>query len=478
MKEFNILWIDDDWEHMNNTEFLILDEIRTKLLSYDSRLNIVTKSSIADGVMSILGRDIRYDFVIIDLDFKNENEKSEKDKYNYSDLVDQIQNKGIKYAILSNQKVNFNLSETVAKTKNLIIGIYDKGNYAKFIGDMQNISRFSPLNILHISDFHYDSTMEGNEAIEQEDRFEKLIKIASEMHKKEMIDYVIFSGDLAYKKPDQDLKICGKFIRKLINSTINDYSKIFIIPGNHDIEWDNYEQSKISAIPANSFYEFYKEVFDDNLDFISRLIGYNSRNDSFDNNCNPDSFCWSYTNMNNLVSILGLNSVTTSADLKSKGKISKNVISFIKKEWSRYPTKHELRIAVFHHNILPPFSINKLDESESLLNSGEILELLSELNCDILLSGHCHDSYLYNFSFSSLNYNGFNNFKNITYISTGTFGGVTPTLDRARSFNMIKVYQSKDEHTKTIRLSPIVYDSRRKEWIKQKELHTDIHQNH
>ena len=241
---------------------------------------------------------------------------------------------------------------------------------------------------------------------------------------------------------------------------------------------EDFSNAKIGKHSGSTFYQFLKDIYIKNLEVISKLVGFNPKNYAFDDS-HPDSFSWSYVNENSQVKFLCLNSVIAEQNtlLVGKGRISKNTISFIEKEWSVPPQMNELRIAVFHHNILPPFSINTLDENDNLLNSGEIMEVLSKYGCDIVLGGHCHGSYFYNFSYSSLNHHGFSKTKNISYISTSTSGGYTATKDRPRSFNVIRIYQTKEQHIKSVEIVPYAYDSTKNEWIELSGVYNTITQN-
>jgi hypothetical protein len=121
--------------------------------------------------------------------------------------------------------------------------------------------------------------------------------------------------------------------------------------------------------------------------------------------------------------------------------------------------------------------VNDLDENNGIVNAGKIIELLAELGCDLLLNGHSHFSGLYNFSFSSLNHLGYSEIKHLATLSTGTVGGYSQSYDRARSFNIIRIFPTTNKRKKSITIIPVVYDSVKCKWIKCNELNTEIFQN-
>jgi len=478
MKEFKILWIDDDWENTDSKAFEKLEDLSQKLIE-NGNISI-EKFARIDGGVHQLTIDF-FDLVIIDLDFQNEN-KNSRHKRSVSNIVNSLKQHKTKFAILTNHSKadKFLTNSEIESVSYLMIDIYQKSEDGKeiFVKDILDIASFSPINILHLSDFHFNSNLQNSEKDEQETRFEKLIGVINESNQSTPIDYIVFSGDLASNNPAEDINQSALYIRNLVNNTIDDFSKFLIVPGNHDIEWEDFREAKIGKHSGSAFYQFLRDIYHRNLEVISKMVGFNPKNNSFDDN-HPDSFSWSYVNENSQIKFLCLNSVIAEQNtaLVGKGRISKNTISFIEKEWGVPPQMNELRIAIFHHNILPPFSINTLDENDNLLNSGEIMEVLSKHGCDIILGGHCHGSHFYNFSYSTLNHHGFSEMKNISHISTSTSGGYTATMDRPRSFNIIRIYQTKEQHIKSVEIIPYAYDSTRNEWIELSGVYNNITQN-
>lgn len=471
MSEFKVLWIDDHWEQKNNKrEYTAISSIRDNISKENPDIIIDTMDTIASGVVAFFhNKNFNYNLLIVDLHFDNE-----KTKLTVNFICEKAKEKSLPVIIFSSfvDDINKIIKDFVSSP--LLLGSFDKGDKIGFMNAVLNAAKFRALNVVHISDFHFDSALTGQYLAEQNARFEELVKILIEENSKWKIDLIVFSGDFAYKHPKEDFLQCFQFLQRIVNGTIKDFSKLLIIPGNHDIEWSDFERAILAPKTGYHFFEFLKKVYSDDHEIISSLTGFNINTKSFDNHYDPDSFCWSKTFSNLNVEVIGINTVTIEPDLLGLGKVSDNIINFIKSSWFNPALGQNLRIAILHHNILPPFSINSLSESKNILNAGQIINTLADYGCNIILSGHCHDSYLYNISYAILNHKGFSEMKNISYISTSTTGGYVGSLDRARSFNFISIIPSKNKNKKNLLISPVLYDSNQRKWIKGGELNSEI----
>ena len=482
MSEFKILWIDDDWNAPNESnEYIGLKSIKEEI---DKIENVDLKCiSKIDSALIQLGQE-RFDFIILDFNFKNELD-DDPFKRDISIVLDYInKQKNIRFTILSNYSADSFSTDLLNQHNDSLVGIYQKTyestvkrNIKKFILDIKEIASFSPITFLHLSDFHFDHNYSG-ENTEQTRMIKKLIEFLHKNKQTLRIDYIILSGDIAFKNPEKDIKACAILIKEIVHSVLDsDFNKLFIVPGNHDISWDDFENAEISDDTGRYYYEFLQDIYINNKEIISKLAGYMPKTESINLN-NVDSFSWAYNNLNLSTKILCLNSVIAKKDKKSQGKglLSKETITFIEKEWETPRMKNELRIAVFHHNILPPFSINTFDGNDNLLNTGQAIEVLTNHGCDLILSGHSHGSQLYQIAYSASKLKGFERLHNLLNVTTSTFGGAIPGNDRAKSFNIINVYQTKESDLKSIQLTPYAYDSRGCEWIELNNITTFINQ--
>ena len=459
MNNINILWIDDDWGASGTSKLQKLERIRKQILSKVDNVTINTTDTIPDGIVEMFHSNNKlYHLVISDLKYLNT-----KKKYHFNLVVENTLKRHIPTIIFSNRLEEYDLDLTAFSNGNSphLLGIFDKANEGKLIDFIVNFVRFKPIKIAHISDLHFDSTLQGQRKAEQATRFKTLIDTLKKEHEIAPIDLLIFTGDFATRNQQRDFEGCFLILKSIVQATVKDYSKLLVIPGNHDIEWEDYSNSKISRTPCKAFYDFLEKIYigNSNLEILDKYSGFNPSYDSFEKHYEPSSFCWREIFMDLNVEIIGLSSVTIDEDKKGYGYVDETVMEFLKKQWTPAPLPNHIRIALLHHNILPPFSLNPLEENGHILNTGEVIKLLSELNCDMILSGHCHDSYLYNFSFSTLYRRGYSSMKNIVYLSTGTAGGYTAVCDRARSFNIINIFSSSKTDKINLVIKPYFYDS-------------------
>lgn len=478
MNEFNILWIDDDWADINSAYYHGLNDVATDIIA-NARTEISIKRIFNIGeALKIIARinspffskSESYDLIILDLVYNNTNSTI------YADIINQIKEKNIKFIVYTNDPGSFEIDVIQKKCSQNFIDIYEKGNGNKhrFINDVIQLSSFSPITFVHLSDFHYDASLEGKFLKNQNEIFENLREFLVEAHKHRPIDFYLFSGDYAANHPDKDYEYPALFFRALLTDTVKNMDKLLFVPGNHDAYWDDFQKNKKSDKPGKWVENFYKRVFENNKEFISSLSGYTNMGEL--NTTTLDCFCFHKLYRIGQIKVLGLNSVQL--DSRGQGYISDSVIDYIKDKWKGNSSEDELRIAFCHHNVLPPFSINNLDENIGIQNSGTVIELLSGLGCDLLLNGHSHFSGIYNFSFTSLTVDGFSTMRTLTTISAGTVGGFSPQKDRPRNFNIIQIFPTVDKNKKQLVVTPVIFDSVSKKWIERNSICSEIIQNH
>ena len=192
--------------------------------------------------------------------------------------------------------------------------------------------------IIHISDMHFgkiDSTSTDS-----------LVTAFSDINP----DLVIVSGDLTQRAEPEQFKSAKKFLDDLIKAKLN----YFVIPGNHDIEpmWK----------PPSRIFDPYKSY----KKYISETI-------------EP-------TYSDGEIAIASLNTVRPTR-LKN-GSVSKIHIKKVQDWFSKFSPK-VTKILVTHHPLDLPLSV---PERKLAKRSVWGVELLSESNVDIYLSGHYHRS--------------------------------------------------------------------------------------
>jgi len=104
------------------------------------------------------------------------------------------------------------------------------------------ISNFDDLIILWLSDIHYSPLKDEDSKLARKDFIDSFLEEIEDIFtKKERIDYVILSGDIALRGEDSDYKVFWDEIlvplHELILSKKLQFPKILTIPGNHDLDW-------------------------------------------------------------------------------------------------------------------------------------------------------------------------------------------------------------------------------------------------
>ena len=89
-------------------------------------------------------------------------------------------------------------------------------------------------NILHISDLHYKFERKFNQGIVLN---ALLNDIKKQFDRVGEPDLIVFSGDLVHNADDPDAydKLYDTFIEKLLDTANCDHSRLYLVPGNHDL---------------------------------------------------------------------------------------------------------------------------------------------------------------------------------------------------------------------------------------------------
>jgi predicted phosphodiesterase len=93
------------------------------------------------------------------------------------------------------------------------------------------------IQILHLSDIHLSTESEAQKySIQLEADLVKNLKAKK-------LKYLVVSGDIANRSEDGEYKAAVKLIERLIKRFDIDKSRIIIVPGNHDLNWDLSEEA-------------------------------------------------------------------------------------------------------------------------------------------------------------------------------------------------------------------------------------------
>ncbi len=245
------------------------------------------------------------------------------------------------------------------------------------------------LTWLHLSDWHqrgkdFDRTV-------VRDRLIKDIKNREDINKDlAKIDFIIFSGDIAFSGLKEEYRAAKKeLFEPLLEACELDPNELFIVPGNHDIDWKKFELLPKSLLnPFESDAEAKDWLFDKEKRSLALkpFKAFRSFVSNYAHQDNPH-----YSNISQFevdgrkVALLGLNSAWMCGRRKdSKGEIDDNGVTIVGEpqihDSLEKISKSDIKIAVMHH----PFDWLADLERNQIENS--IMRV-----CNFILRGHQHN---------------------------------------------------------------------------------------
>lgn len=246
----------------------------------------------------------------------------------------------------------------------------------------------SGLTWLHLSDWHQGGNEFDREVVLQKllEDIEKRLRISPEL---EQVDFVIFSGDVAYSgRHDQYETAKDLLFQPLLDACELGPDRLFIVAGNHDLNRDDFEllphelNSPLASSDKVNYWltdsrrrSHLLEPFRHFKDFVNNFTGQN-----------PSDYAnvqrWPISDKE--IAILGLNSAwMCGRNQDARGKNNDYGYTLIGEPQIQSYIEEihdaDLRIAVFHHPFewLAEFDCNRI---ERRLRRG----------CDFILNGHLH----------------------------------------------------------------------------------------
>lgn len=99
------------------------------------------------------------------------------------------------------------------------------------------------ITFLQISDIHFtDASGNDDEYAQMKRKF--LEDIAECRNRKGTIDYILICGDVAFSGMESQYRKAKEFITQICENTKCSENNIFVVPGNHDKEWDVYKGTR------------------------------------------------------------------------------------------------------------------------------------------------------------------------------------------------------------------------------------------
>jgi predicted phosphodiesterase len=304
-------------------------------------------------------------------------------------------------------------------------------------------------SILHISDLHKDTT----------DNYDNLWQSIKDDCEKYTIsgikkpEIIVVSGDLIKGGSQEEIKKqyneVAEFLEELVNFFTNgDKSRIIIVPGNHDIDWNISKASMRKDIDGNnnektvklfsknsqirwSWKEFCFYEIEDDCKYNERFRLFAEFYNSFygqDYSLNPNEQFYIHDISCLGITFIAFNSCYNNDHLNFSGTIKPDCITKASDILRKLHNLGRVLIAVWHHNTIGlPFENNYMDK--------RILRSMMDKHIQIGLHGHHHKCYI-TFEYKNI----FDNDK-LLIVSSGTLYGNRNSLPSGtkRQYNIIEI---------------------------------------
>lgn len=205
---------------------------------------------------------------------------------------------------------------------------------------------------------------------------------------------VAVSGDFTQKAAHKEFEEASGFLdkllsKKLLNRTVTK-DQVFMVPGNHDVQFMQSSQDERFQ-PYCSFYnKFYKDVRAHQNSFEpTGLTQIHVKEVDGNKFLVAEINCCMYVEKDTVDS--------------SRGQVDFDSIKKLRKDLEKIASEksdlnQHIKIVIIHHHVvLLPSFIEAGRGVDSIMNSGYLLELLSEYEFHLILHGHKHYPHIFNY---------------------------------------------------------------------------------
>jgi predicted MPP superfamily phosphohydrolase len=169
---------------------------------------------------------------------------------------------------------------------------------------------------LHLSDFHFGGS--ASNRYDEDVVVESLVKDIGERIEKDGLapDFIVITGDLAFSGKSSEYELARQFLDELLKITNVSRQRLFIVPGNHDVDWSLISRGALELGKTLNDKEVTNQILgspDDRRLLFSRFKGYSEFfNDYFKGHMAFDDDRYFYVDHFDIgsrrLAILGLNS--------------------------------------------------------------------------------------------------------------------------------------------------------------------------
>lgn len=245
---------------------------------------------------------------------------------------------------------------------------------------------------LHISDLHFrrDNSAQDSHAFNAGIVLEKLLEDIEENIKECKLypNFIIVSGDITFSSNPEEYSLAKGFFDKLLKVANVPKTRLFLVPGNHDVDRNAISPLSFNAIDILSNSNLVNSLLANESDrrlIMSRFHNYQKfvneylGEDGFHFDENDYFYSREVDISGRKIAILGLNSSWTSCSNSDRGRLL--VGEYQVQKAIEISQNVDLRIAVLHH----PFEWLKEFDRKA------IRSFLSN-KCNFILQGHLHET--------------------------------------------------------------------------------------
>jgi 3',5'-cyclic AMP phosphodiesterase CpdA len=244
----------------------------------------------------------------------------------------------------------------------------------------------SKITWIHLSDLHWRQTQTYDANVVTSALLRDLADRARLAPELAQIDFIFVTGDLTFASRSSEYKLARKFLAELLQTTQVRKNRLFIVPGNHDVDRKVISTEARSVVKRAKDQQTIEDLFNNRADRIAVIRRFHNYrrflNDYLGKHLFFDDTHYFYTKQctvaNQRVAILGLNSAWTSASNSDRLRLllgERQVRAALKQAKSA-----DIRIALMHHPFEWLADFDRSDCKPRLLRES-----------DFVLSGHLHD---------------------------------------------------------------------------------------
>ena len=289
--------------------------------------------------------------------------------------------------ILSSNRIRF--SELYKQILDLNQMVETTDPRSVFPINKESWQRANSITWLHLSDLHCGSPNGSDRKVVIESLMRDLKRCGERSLKP---DFIVITGDIAYNGKTKDYILALEFLDLLLESTGISKDRLFLVPGNHDVDWNKIPEAakESNLIDRRTTQKIWNDKDSRKL-HMKRLGGYsafvrryfNNQNSIYKKDC--CTYCNVFTVNNHRVALIGLNSAWTSGNFRVNDKVKDKGALVVGEGQIREALPEiegaKIKIAMIHH---PLSYLQDFDQKD--------VKQLLNTNCHFLLHGHLHES--------------------------------------------------------------------------------------